>query len=862
MDSFTVSSKAATAFPWRRSPDNLKSKIFSAEAPEYIPGGTEMDQAQVSSDGTRQVMDASFKAARRPWRKDAEAPADSVPKPSLPDDSVCPAETSVEKKQPAWRRQRNPAEPIVVEEDATGDSVSTKPSPKKFAPWRRAADDSPSKTPVKLEFEEGATLSPSLSEEGIGSLASMSTIADSGSQSPVSPGTSRSRSPATPSETTGPEDEEKRGENAEEQTLGDFFQSKKSGKKKKGASVSKDAAPAAAATPAEVSDQQLPVEAQATTEEHKDVAEAPAAVSVQDMLRWRSFAPCAKPAEVDLSAQAFEPSEPIVEDPVADATPTNASVEDATPSSKPSLRPGAMGMSWRASATAKKSDTRQHEDDAPVEKSWRNVEKVRKLEVSEKSWVAQQRARKSSQENASDEEVVRAMKAILNKLTLEKFDSLSKQLIDCGITSANQLQLLIEEIFEKATTQHHFCNMYADLCVVMHNHFTTQPMVEVQDKSFKKILLTCCQVSFEKHLVPPEGLASMQAEERIVAERSFKMCAIGNIKFVGALLVRKMLASKVMLAIMEELLQDPTSEALESLAALLMVVGPAFDVPDWTHRVAFNAIFLRVEKIAKSKSTDKRIRCLLRDVLDVRQEGWNDRRPKQIEGPSKLQEVAAKVAGEDGSPCASPQKSISTSTDGWSTVGGARNGIPTADAQPRIMRLAAEKHAKDSEKLAASKSPSSEKTPKKEKKEKKETEASAQFDKEQSRKELEMTLAELRVSHDVSDAVLRLAGINMPEQHQAGECAELLSRISEEGSVSVRKAGFDVVVHLFLDRHWKPESARKGFQIFLEDLCADLKCDVPALPSIVKEEFKPAAARLAEAGLVDSSQLEAWLCAL
>ena len=59
----------------------------------------------------------------------------------------------------------------------------------------------------------------------------------------------------------------------------------------------------------------------------------------------------------------------------------------------------------------------------------------------------------------SEEDVARAMKSILNKLTVEKFDSLSAQLVNCGIRNAVQLELLIHEVFEKATTQHHFIDM-------------------------------------------------------------------------------------------------------------------------------------------------------------------------------------------------------------------------------------------------------------------------------------------------------------------------------------------------------------------------------------------------------------------
>merc|ERR1719162_1578378 len=165
--------------------------------------------------------------------------------------------------------------------------------------------------------------------------------------------------------------------------------------------------------------------------------------------------------------------------------------------------------------------------------------------------------------------------------------------------------------------------------------------------SFKKILLNACQASFEKNLSPPTGLESMDAEERTRAEFAYKMRMIGNIRFVGALLVRKMLASKVMLAIIEELLAEPTPEALETLAALLTVVGADFDTPTFTHRVALNAIFAQVQGIVKKSKTPARVRCLLKDVLDLRASGWQDKRPKKMEKPTTIEEVHQKAVTED-----------------------------------------------------------------------------------------------------------------------------------------------------------------------------------------------------------------------
>jgi translation initiation factor 4G len=104
----------------------------------------------------------------------------------------------------------------------------------------------------------------------------------------------------------------------------------------------------------------------------------------------------------------------------------------------------------------------------------------------------------------------------------------------------------------------------------------------------------------------------------VEAEIRYKTRMLGNIRFVGALLARHMLAGKVLVAILEELITDPSPEALETTAALLTVTGPVFDTPEWAHIEDLEEIFAEVKVISQSKSTSQRVKCLLQDVLDLR----------------------------------------------------------------------------------------------------------------------------------------------------------------------------------------------------------------------------------------------------
>mmetsp|Transcript_115656 Transcript_115656/g.211808 ORF Transcript_115656/g.211808 Transcript_115656/m.211808 type:complete len:777 (-) Transcript_115656:104-2434(-) len=348
---------------------------------------------------------------------------------------------------------------------------------------------------------------------------------------------------------------------------------------------------------------------------------------------------------------------------------TGTDLDDSTPLKGPSARQesAALTESTCATLTPECSDTSsalsEPEDstdeklsDCSPKEPELSVVNEHGLKVSSNSWAAALQARRKKAEQGealSHEEVVRKMKAILNKLTIEKFSSLSNQLISCGIRSTSLLEALTNEICEKATTQHHFVHMYADLCVALHDHFARQ---DQQKMNFKKILLSTCQASFEKHLTPPASLKTLKGEELKEAEQFYKLQMLGNIKFVGALIVRKMLAVRVMFAIIEELLSDPTSEALESLVALLTVVGPTFDQPEFPQQFLLAAIFQQVEGRTKDSCIKYRVRCLLKDLLELRASRWQDRKPKKLEGPSTLDEVAQKfhTEAEAKSPVANP----------------------------------------------------------------------------------------------------------------------------------------------------------------------------------------------------------------
>lgn len=238
------------------------------------------------------------------------------------------------------------------------------------------------------------------------------------------------------------------------------------------------------------------------------------------------------------------------------------------------------------------------------------------------SWTSLAHARRQAAAKDPEVAVVRQARGILNKLTNSNFETLYTQLVECGIRTATQLEGVIMEIFEKATTQHSFLSMYVELCIKLNSHFEKNP---VDGVDFRKVLVGACQHTFEKTTrSQPQVDPSLSYEDRYEIEVKFKTRMLGNLRFVGQLLVHKLLAGKILLAVSEELLSVGDAASIEAAATLLKVAGPSFDRKSWTFLPRLHAIFSMMRCMSKDKAIPMRVRCILKDLIDLRDAGWQN----------------------------------------------------------------------------------------------------------------------------------------------------------------------------------------------------------------------------------------------
>lgn len=109
------------------------------------------------------------------------------------------------------------------------------------------------------------------------------------------------------------------------------------------------------------------------------------------------------------------------------------------------------------------------------------------------------------------------MRGILNKLTPEKFQKLSDDLLRTELTSDIILKGVILLIFEKALDEPKYSSMYAQLCKRLSDE---APNFEPPDQpcTFRILLLNKCKAEFENRAAALElhkgGDDSVEEEER------------------------------------------------------------------------------------------------------------------------------------------------------------------------------------------------------------------------------------------------------------------------------------------------------------------------------------------------------------
>lgn len=294
---------------------------------------------------------------------------------------------------------------------------------------------------------------------------------------------------------------------------------------------------------------------------------------------------------------------------IAALLPTCASSETSSSDISPLLESTSQAPSDQA-GSAPKSSTRERST----------------FFTSSTSWAAMRRSQQAAaSQNCPPVHITRMTRALLNKLTEERFESLCSQILALPLSTPEQLAVVVKEIFHKATTQNGFRALYTELCLRLDVHLTAQTGV-IGGKSFRKALVNECQATFERNLQPPDATLfdNLSGDESFELAMKLKTAILGNLRFIGDLLVRRLLSAKLLPPIVHTLLSGTEAE-LESLLALLEVVAPVFEGTPSLYQAPLHDAFAVLRRRVAEKSTCQRVRCQIQNLLDARARGWAPR---------------------------------------------------------------------------------------------------------------------------------------------------------------------------------------------------------------------------------------------
>uniref|UniRef100_A0A3Q3R9J6 Eukaryotic translation initiation factor 4 gamma 2 n=2 Tax=Monopterus albus TaxID=43700 RepID=A0A3Q3R9J6_MONAL len=272
-------------------------------------------------------------------------------------------------------------------------------------------------------------------------------------------------------------------------------------------------------------------------------------------------------------------------------------------------------------------------------------------------WVPSRSTRRdanSTSDKGQNDAVFRKVRGILNKLTPEKFDKLCLELLNVGVDSKLVLKGIILLIVDKALEEPKYSQLYAQLCLRLaedapnfEGPSTESQATQKQNTTFRRLLISKLQDEFENRAQNVEKfekqdspLSSEEEEERAVAK--FKM--LGNIKFIGELgklsLIHESILHKCIKTLLEKKkrvqLKD-MGEDLECLCQIMKTVGPKLD-----HEKAKSLIdqyFGRMRSLTHNKELPARIRFLLQNTVELRDNNWLPRKAYTDNGPKTIKQV-------------------------------------------------------------------------------------------------------------------------------------------------------------------------------------------------------------------------------
>ena len=262
-------------------------------------------------------------------------------------------------------------------------------------------------------------------------------------------------------------------------------------------------------------------------------------------------------------------------------------------------------------------------------------------------------------DNDALEVLGKRVRAILNKLTPQKFQTLVVQFKEIEINTEERLALAIELIFEKAVEEPAYSTAYASLCKELSfKRVTKEGSDEVVD--FRSLLLEQCRNEFQRDYISEsdkkkyaedmknaeneEGKRKVKTEFELL-ESKMRKRSLGNMRFIGELYLQQLTRQQIIHQnIISRLLSTIEEESLECLCRFLTTCGAKLqadqlNIPEnMREQFSFDRYFARIKTIIDERKTSSRVRFMLQDLIELRANKWVNKRRKEA-GPKTIDDI-------------------------------------------------------------------------------------------------------------------------------------------------------------------------------------------------------------------------------
>lgn len=278
------------------------------------------------------------------------------------------------------------------------------------------------------------------------------------------------------------------------------------------------------------------------------------------------------------------------------------------------------------------------------------------MKVSDRGYKVQE----SSGQRGREDDIERRVRSLLNKICPENLKIIVERLALIELHKAEELEFVIRIIFAKALAEPHYCETYADMVFALRTRYPEFPAEQEGEKAttFTRVLLNTCQNEFESlpstFEATEEEKRQHSAEDLRIEMKKRKDKMLANMKFIGNLFLRQLLAVKVIGQVVHDLVglkeTPPEEHMIECVCELLRSIGYTLD--GTSHgKVLMSQFSARLQDLKRTHDANgriafsKRIQFQIQDLLDLRNNGWQEKLFKeQAKTKQEIRQDAVKEA--------------------------------------------------------------------------------------------------------------------------------------------------------------------------------------------------------------------------